>query len=77
MGTSREASMLFLVVYLLANVTEASMGNPLSAAASVKSLVGVPAEQDIHNRIEFVKSTLSDRLKYVRQGKRMADFQAW
>ena len=69
--------MLFLVVYLLANVTEASMGNPLSAAASVKSLVGVPAEQDIHNRIEFVKSTLSDRLKYVRQGKRMADFQAW
>jgi hypothetical protein len=77
MGTHRNALILIFVTYLLVDFTDASMDNTPSAAASAKSLVGVQTEQDIQNRIEFVKTALSDRLHYVRQGKRMADFHSW
>jgi hypothetical protein len=77
MAAYRHASIIFLTLCQLGNAAESSMGKVSSTAASTKSLVGVPSEQDIQNRIEFVKTTLSERLNYVLKGKRMSDFQCW
>jgi len=79
MTNRRRRSILLVALYPLVNVSNASTSNtPIATLPTSMTLTGgQPSEQDIQNRIEFVKTTLSDRLHYVLQGKRMLDFHAW